>query len=315
MAYAADIPLAGRTAATRTSFQVRVGSYTGDGIDNRAITGIGFQPDMVIVKGGANISRWRSRTMLNDATAPFATTGTDGADMIQNMTNDGFVVGTNASVNAAATIYYYVAIRSHTGQFMRLGAYRGNGSDSRNITDVGFQPDFVCIKGNNGSANGVFHTSLMADDVTGFYSATASSSDVIQSFLSNGFQIGTTVHVNSSGAWYNYWALKNIPGIVKVGQYTGDGSDDRNITGLGFQPDVIIIKAIGTTGSSRMRLSNQVGDDTLRLPAFASSANEIQSILTDGFQVGTAMNANGTVYDYLAIRAGDHTVSFTRTSI
>jgi hypothetical protein len=167
----------------------------------------------------------------------------------------------------------------------------------------------------NGTANAVYRTSLMTGDISGFYSATASSSDIIQSLTSTGFQVGTTVHVNSSGAGYDYWALKNISGVVKVGQDTGDGTDDRNITGLGFQPDIVIAKSSATTGSGRIRLSNEVGDDTLRLPAFASSANEIQSLISDGFQVGTAMNATSTVYDYLAIKAGDFVPTLTRTNI
>jgi hypothetical protein len=304
-----------RTLATRPSIQIKIGTYAGDATDNRVISGIGFRPDFVLIKGGANTARWRSSTMSGDSSAGFATTGSNTADMIQNFYSDGFAVGTNASVNAAATTYYYVAIRARTSQSMTFGAYRGTGVDDRSITGLLFQPDFVFIKGDNSSANAAYRTSLMSGDVSGFYSATASSNDVIQSLLPTGFQVGASVHVNTSGSQYNYWALKNVPGVMKVGQYTGDGTDDRNITGLGFQPDIVIVKSTATTGSGRMRLSNEVGDDTLRLPAFASSANEVQSLISDGFQVGTAMNASATVYDYVALKAGDFMLPFTRTAV
>lgn len=315
MTYISDLPATTRSVVTRPSFQVRIGTYTGNGVDNRIITGIGFQPDLVILKGGANVARFRSAAMVGDLAQNFAGTGADTADIIQNFTTDGFVVGTNASANAAGTVYYYVAIRCLNVNYMKVGAYRGNGVDDRSITDLLFQPDFLFLKGNNASANASYRTSLMTGDNTGFFSATVSSSDIIQSFLTNGFQVGASVHANSSGVQYNYWALKTIPGAIKIGQYIGNGADDRNITGIGFQPDIVIAKATASASSSRMRLSNQVGDDTLRLPAFVSANNEIQSLLSDGFQVGTAMNANANLYDYIAIKAGDFFAPITRVAL
>ena len=39
-----------RTILKRTGAWMLTGTYTGDGTDNRPITGLGFQPDVVIVK-------------------------------------------------------------------------------------------------------------------------------------------------------------------------------------------------------------------------------------------------------------------------
>jgi len=47
------IVLAALVAPRPALGQMVTGTYTGDGADNRAITEVGFQPDVVIVKGDA----------------------------------------------------------------------------------------------------------------------------------------------------------------------------------------------------------------------------------------------------------------------
>jgi len=41
-------------AGQTVNMRVATGSYVGDGNDNRAISGIGFQPDVVLIKGTNN---------------------------------------------------------------------------------------------------------------------------------------------------------------------------------------------------------------------------------------------------------------------
>src|SRR3972149_3655857 len=51
-----------KASQSDSRMQSAQGTYTGDGIDDRDITGVGFQPDLVIIKGGSNSAIWRSST-------------------------------------------------------------------------------------------------------------------------------------------------------------------------------------------------------------------------------------------------------------
>ena len=50
------------------------------------------------------------------------------------------------------------------------------------------------------------------------------------------------MRVNRTGTTYHYVAWNEIPGKVDVGTYTGNGADNRNITGVGFQPDFVMVQ-------------------------------------------------------------------------
>jgi hypothetical protein len=89
------------------------------------------------------------------------------------------------------------------------------------------------------------------------------------------------------------------------GSYTGDGTDNRNIAGLGFQADFIMIKA-RTAQTGVMRTSAMSGDASKDMTgATALQANLIQSLSSDGFQIGTdaSVNSSGVVYDYIAFKS------------
>ena len=48
--------------------------------------------------------------------------------------------------------------------------------------------------------------------------------------------------VNASGITYHYVAWNEIAGKVDVGTYTGNAVDNRNIPGVGFQPDFVMVQ-------------------------------------------------------------------------
>jgi len=76
-----------------------VGSYVGNGVDNRSISGVGFQPRFVIVQS-ANDGYdpfQRSVSMVGDASVSFRNALT--TNRIQALEADGFQVGTYTAVN------------------------------------------------------------------------------------------------------------------------------------------------------------------------------------------------------------------------
>ena len=75
------------------------------------------------------------------------------------------------------------------------------------------------------------------------------------------------------------------------GQYLGNAVDNRAILGAGFQPDVVIIK--GDTGQPAViRTATMTGDSTKEMDgSTALVPNEIQSLVSNGFTVGTDASA------------------------
>ena len=157
--------------------------------------------------------------------------------------------------------------------------YTGNGS-TQSITGVGFQPDWVWIKQRNGAE---WHN--LIDSVRGgtkvVYSnetnAEATSSNLITSFDSDGFSLGTANEVNGNTNTFASWnwlaggsASSNSNGSItssvsanttagfSIVSYTGTGSNATVGHGLGVAPKVLILK-------SRTRSDGQwtVGSDML----------------------------------------------------
>ncbi len=304
--------------ALRPNIQIKVGTYTGDGLDDRNITGIGFRPDLVIVKGGANVACIRTRQMRGDMSIVMSGYVATGTNLIQELLNDGFQVGTNAAVNTNAVVYYYIAIRGTAGQsHFRTGNYRGTGGDGRNFTVGGlnFTPDLVGIFGDDGVEK-VWRSSAMSGDLTTFFSGIASDADYIQNLQSNGFQLGSKWEVNKSTTEFFFFAMKALAEAVAVGSYTGDGVDNREITGIGFRPDLVIVKS-RSTGIARIRTSDMTTDaQGGYLSATAAAADGIQSLSADGFQIGTvgSVNTNAQVYDWFAFKSGDFNAPVARTA-
>lgn len=302
----------------RSNLKIKVGTYTGDGNDDRIITGVGFEPQLVIIKGGANIAFWRVKQNRGDSSMYFAINTANAADCIQGITNDGFVVGTDAKVNAAATTYYYIAIRGSASQaYFKTGNYVGNASDSRQLTVSGitFTPDIFFMKGDT-AQNPSVRTAEVAGDNSWHFSGSADASNEIQNMVSNGVDLGTSSRVNGSGLEYFFAAFKKLTGVIACGTYTGDAIDGKTISGLGFQPDFVIVKNGTTTNSAILRTSDFVGDSSAPVGSAGPTTDLIQSFTSDGFTVGgnSAINGSGNTFWWFAFKAGNFNVPITRNS-
>lgn len=300
----------------RANLFIKTGTYTGDGNDARDITGVGFQPDLVIIKGGANAAVWRNKMVPGDLTLLFGANSVSLANAIQGLMSDGFQVGTDVTVNASATVYYYVAIRGFAGQSnYRVGNYRGSGGDDRNYTGGGlnFTPDLVWIK-KDGSDNPVFRTSDMVGDSASHFPALADAANEIQNLQSNGFQLGTSSRANASGSDYYFAAFKKLGGAIACGTYVGDQTDNREITGAGFTPDFVLVKTGTTATAGFLRTSDFSGDSSVSVGAVAPTTNLIQGFSSDGFQIGSALGVNktGDTFWWFAFKSGSFACPITR---
>jgi hypothetical protein len=123
--------------ALATAYRIATGSYTGNGAGSRPIAGLGFQPDLVIIKGdlGAT-SVARSATMAGNSAKPLGPADGLRTNQILSLDADGFTVGADPAVNAVSNTYYWTAFKA-SPQEMVVGSYVGNGIDNTHL-GVGF---------------------------------------------------------------------------------------------------------------------------------------------------------------------------------
>ncbi len=300
-----------RTSSAATTVPLVVsGTYTGLSTgpannDDRVISGLGFQPDVVMIK-----STTTDQTVIRTSTMPAGdnskqmvspSTGFE-ANLIQSFTSDGFTIGTDGRVNRSGSTYYWTAFKAYAGS-MSLGTYSGSGS-SQAITGTGFQPDFVMMIPHNANST-AFRTSAMLNNKSYYLdSGDSGFTSGLTSFDTNGFHV-SGYQVNSSGTTYHYIAWKAAAGRMVVGSYVGNGANPRSISGLGLNPELMMIRA-DTYANAVFRPAALTGDNTLTFNNSAVGSGKIKSLQIDptnnnDFQVGSdgSVNSNSVAYYYV----------------
>ena len=151
--------------------------------------------------------------------------------------------------------------------------YTGDGNDDREVTGVGFQPDWVWIKNRSNAGNDhILTDSSRGGDLplnsNGAYSE-STQTNKLESFASDGFVLGQSVHssVNANSNTYVAWNWKANGGTTTTNDasstgvgtidsvyqanttagfsivlYTGTGSEGTVAHGLSSAPEVLFIK-------------------------------------------------------------------------
>jgi len=201
---------------------MKVGSYEGDGAEQRSVDGVGFKPALVFLKwDGLRSAVWRSTTQP-EGLSSFFHGETDKPGFIRSFGPDGFQIGADPFVNyfdasrQEGGVYHYVAFRDVPGR-LQIGTYIGDGGDDRDVTGIGFQPDYVWIKRSSAESSSaesaaVHRASSLAGDATLRFGNQANGSDEIQALLPDGLQVGADPAVNFDGDTYYYVAFKASSG-------------------------------------------------------------------------------------------------------
>lgn len=325
--------------AFSTSTIVNEGSYTGDGTDNRNITGLGFQPSTVMVKNSTSATTSNRRSLMSniqnngDDASFIGDAAANITDAVQALQSDGFQIGTNGTVNETGATMYWIAFGgapttppSGSGTFkMAVGSYTGSGV-ARSITGLSFKPDLVLIK-DNAANYMVFRTSLMAGDTTAY--AAAASGDIagaITALNSDGFSLGTAGPANTNGNTYHWQAFGNAyspetrtgAADFAIGSYVGTGISGKTILATPYQMDFVTMKSSGASAAA-FRTSEQSGDTSGLLSATAEAAGVVQSFTSSGFQLGSsaATNTSGAAYRWFGFKSSSNFAvgSYTGTGI
>ena len=304
--------------------QMRVlsGTYTGNGIDNRAIF-VGFQPDVVIVDRFDPTNPItnteaviRSASMAGDASKNIDDASTGGLalapNLVQSLDALGFSIGTNNNVNQAGLTYYWIAFKGPPDE-LKVGTYAGTGV-AQDITSVGFAPAYLVVM-SAGPRNAVQKSASMPATFSQDFISLGYTTAILN-LRPDGFRVGTHLTANENAATYHYVAWAALPGKVSVGSYTGGApADNRNINGTGFLPEWVIVSrssnAAGAQGHApahKPASSGILADTALLFGDTLLQADNIQSLQANGFQVGSQarVNSAGAPNNYHWAAFGSH---------
>ncbi len=280
--------------------KVKTGTYTGDGLANRSITGVGFAPAVVIIKGNdTDATDDLTSAVLKSLTMPAGLAkplkGDQGllGNMILALGADGFTVGSDRRVNANGIQFHYVAFEASPN--LSIGTYTGN-NGSQTVA-AGFNPDYVIVM-EDGASRAVHHSYHWNQSFS--FNADTAITNAVTGFTPVGFTVGDSSHVNEGSRAYHFVAWREVPGQMRVSWYVGSGIDNRSLT-AGFRPEYVIVREIGGNDEAFQRFSSMTGDASVNFKN-AVQANRIQALQANGFQVGTAsqVNSNNTPFFFVA---------------
>jgi hypothetical protein len=319
---------------TKPSTVMDVALYTGNNTA-RSITGLGFSPDFVWIKGrsGAtdhalyDIVRGVQKDLVSNSTAAETTQSTG----LTAFNSDGFSIGTLAKLNTNSATYagwcwdagsstvtntsgsITSQVRANASAGFSIVTYTGNGVGGATVGHgLGVAPRFfVCKRRDAGSSNWYsYHSSLGGAQALSLNTTSAAASSL--NFWNNTNPTSTLItltglpssEINGSGGSYVIYAWAPVVGYSSAFSYTGNGSTDGVFVYLGMRPKLLLIKRTDTTGNWYLwdtvrNTYNVVGEELYpNLSNAAATATDLD-ILSNGFKMRSTaadFNASGGTY-------------------
>lgn len=254
-------------------------TYTGTG-STQSITGVGFKPDFVWIKGRGNAENHALFDAVRGANKNLAsnTTGTEGTqtDMLMSFDTDGFTLGAdgNWQVNKASTAYVAwcwkasnatavtntagsitSTVSANTSAGFSIVNYVGNNTSGATVGHgLGVAPSMIIVKNRDQATAGgdsqswfVYHRSIGA---TGQVALNSTGAVVTNAEYWNNtapsstvFSLGNGNRTNFTGDDYIAYCFSEVAGFSKFGSYTGNGSSDGTFVATGFKPKFVMVKS------------------------------------------------------------------------
>ena len=244
-----------------------------------------------------------------------------------SFTNDTLELGTTIPgwgiYNSPSGYSYAGYVFRRAPGFFDVVAYTGDGAFSRNVThNLGIQPELVIVKSrSNASTNwvaGLFVNStqynLWLNSTAANGSASSGGIAYTQFSTTTDFRLsavgGVVTDINTTAATYIAYLFATLPGVSKVGSYTGSSSDVQVDCGFTAGARFVLIKRTDAIGdwcvfdTARGIVSGN--DPLLRLndTSAEDTGNDLIDPLSSGFTVvggNTFVNGAGRSYIFLAI--------------
>jgi len=267
--------------------------YTGNGVDGRTITGVGFNPDMSWVKSRSNAKahivadsvRGANKNLVpNETGAEFNPTTDVGSGGIGQVTTDGFTCeqGTSDLTNVNQSAYTYASwnwlgggtavsntdgsitssVSANTTAGFSIVSYTGNSTSGATVGHgLGVVPDVIICKQTGGANDWMSYHSVLGNTKSMRLNATSASATATTywndtSPTSTVFSLGSDTKANASDTMIAY-CFAEIKGYSKFGSYIGNGATDGTFVYTGFKPAWIVIKRSSSSGTDWYMFDNK----------------------------------------------------------
>jgi hypothetical protein len=310
--------------------------YSGDNASDRAITGVGFQPDFVWIKNRNNTNNHLLQDSvrgLNLLVSNSTAAEQDVSSAFKSFDSDGFTITEEASweynnsgktyaswnwlangagvSNTAGTITSTVSANTTSG--FSIVSFTGTGANATVGHGLGVAPKWIIVK-SRGVENWRVYSSYLgatkAMRLNGTDAADTDSSYWNGEPTSSVFTVGTNAGTNGSSVNMIAYCFAEKQGFSKFGSYTGNGQDTPNgvFTYLGFTPAFILIKATDINSwvmvdNKRPADSNPVDDSLAADSSAAETTGDINTtfdFLSNGFRTnGNSGNNNSSGQEYI----------------
>jgi hypothetical protein len=328
---------AGPTFDPRSYFDVKL--YTGNG-STQTISGLNFSPDFVWIKNRSAARDHRLFDVVRGATQSLQSSNTSAelteSTSLTAFTSDGFSLSSLTAVNennqshvgwawdaGSSTVTNTQGsitsqVRANASAGFSVVTYTGTGSLTATFGHgLGVTPGFFIIKNRSSSCNWMGYHSATGKDAYYDFNTTNAVQTTIPNIWGTSGPSSSLITVtgpyllnNQSGQNYVCYAWSPVAGYSSFGSYTGNGSATGPvISGLGFQPYFVMIKASSTTGDwwmydgARSPSNPRINKLKANTSGAEDTAGEDVDFQLGGFQIKTSdsgLNQNAATYIYAA---------------
>jgi hypothetical protein len=314
--------------------------YTGNGANGHAITGVGFQPDLVWLKSRSNgEGHWwgdsnrgvNLRLQSNTDSAEYDTgPGGNNYPGVSAFDSDGFTVGRSDAANGSGNSMVAwnwrasgsttsntdgditTTVTANTTSGFSILKWTGNGSASQTLGHgLGVTPKFVINKNRSQTAAWQLFGSTIFDRMQ--FNTQTEDQNLPCGYSSSLITlpaIASNTEFNSSGDNFITYVFAEKEGYCKINSYTGNGSSDGAFVYTGFRPALILMKSL--TGTENWLIYDDVRDpfnvtDEALLPNTgdqSGGSSNAMDLLSNGFKFRSSagsLNGSSQTYFYMAI--------------
>ena len=244
--------------------------WTGN-YQSHAITGVGFQPDLVWIKERSSTSSHRLMDSVRGVGKGLSSDNNTAeeslAALLTSFDSDGFTVGADNGVNQNNQTYVSwnwkaagssssnsngsvtSTVSANTTSGFSIVKWTGTGANATIGHGLGVVPKMIIVKDTDANDNwNVYHASIGNDSHLhlNLTNNASGSSTYWQDYTPTNsiFYIGSDPAINASGNEFIAYCFADITGFSKFGKFTSKGDDDGVFVNTGFAPQLVMLKPL-----------------------------------------------------------------------
>ncbi len=253
------------------------GRYTGNGGASKSITGVGFSPSCVLVKGATTQTAWFATSTMTAGYAKLTTgTAAPATGYINSLDADGFTVGSSANSNTSGVVYYFVVWDATN---VDVGSFTANDCETAWSNATWYNIGDIMSSGGHNYTSILAGSNHAAPNATYWTDNGACSAFGTAVTVGSGYRPAMLFVYGEGTQWYN----------LTPGQFIMDGSYSNKAwhfnSGGALAGSDVVVADLSATG-------------------FTTKAVQVGTANSTGFH-------NSTKYNYVAIKSTANIASTT----